>query len=102
MTRVVKKHFERKAEIVEAARYLIQTKDYEKMTLQDVMTRLGIAKGTIYHYFKSKEEIFLEVTGHDDLSYEVIDQVRKEDMPPLEAGSGGGGVVGGIGLPDLA
>ena len=40
-----------------AARHLIQTKEYEKMTLQDVMSRLGIAKGTIYHYFKSKEEL---------------------------------------------
>ena len=60
MTRIVKKPFERKAEIVKAARHLIQTKEYEKMTLQDVMTQLGIAKGTIYHYFKSKEEL-LEV-----------------------------------------
>lgn len=57
MTRIVKKSFIRKAEIVQAARELIQTKEYEKMTLQDVMDRLGIAKGTIYHYFKSKEEL---------------------------------------------
>lgn len=57
MIRIVKKPFERKAEIVRAARHLIQAKEYEKMTLQDVMTQLGIAKGTIYHYFKSKEEL---------------------------------------------
>ena len=57
MVRIVKKSFERKAEIVKAARDLIQNKEYEKITLQDVMDRLGIAKGTIYHYFKSKEEL---------------------------------------------
>lgn len=57
MTRIVKKPFERKAEIVKAARHLIQTKEYEKMTMKDVMSYLEIAKGTIYHYFKSKEEL---------------------------------------------
>ena len=41
-----------------------------------------------------KEEIFLEVTGYDDLRYEVSNVVENEDMPPLEAGSGGGSVVG--------
>jgi AcrR family transcriptional regulator len=57
MPRIVKKPFERKAEIIKATRHLIQIKEYEKMTLQDIMDQLGIAKGTIYHYFKSKEEL---------------------------------------------
>lgn len=57
MTRVVKKPKERRGEIVEAASHLFQAKAYEKTSLQDVMDRLGIAKGTIYHYFKSKEEL---------------------------------------------
>ena len=41
-----------------------------------------------------KEEIFLEVTGHDDLKYEVHNVVGEAEMPPLEADSGGGSVVG--------
>jgi AcrR family transcriptional regulator len=57
MVRVVKKAEVRRQEIVAAARQLFQTKDYEKTTMQDVMDRLEIAKGTIYHYFKSKEEL---------------------------------------------
>lgn len=57
MARIVKKPFERRSDIVEAASQLFQTKEYEKVTLQDVMDRLEIAKGTIYHYFKSKEEL---------------------------------------------
>jgi AcrR family transcriptional regulator len=57
MVRVVKKATERKSEIVQAARHLFQTKGYDKTTMQDVMDHLGIAKGTIYHYFKSKEEL---------------------------------------------
>lgn len=47
----------RKAEIIKAARQLFVTKEYDKTTLQDVMDNLGIAKGTIYHYFDSKEDL---------------------------------------------
>src|SRR6516225_9256145 len=57
MVRVVKKPQERRAEIVNAALKLFKAQGYEKTTMQDVMTHLAIAKGTIYHYFKSKEEL---------------------------------------------
>ena len=57
MTRTVKKPVERQQEIVAAAQELFQEQQYEKTTMQDVMDKLGIAKGTIYHYFKSKEEL---------------------------------------------
>jgi len=57
MVRIVKKATERRSEIVKTARHLFQTKEYDKTTMQDVMDILGIAKGTIYHYFKSKEEL---------------------------------------------
>lgn len=57
MVRIVKKAEERRSEIVQAARQLFRAKGYEQTTTQDVMDHLGIAKGTIYHYFKSKEEL---------------------------------------------
>ena len=57
MVRVVKKPQERRAEIVNAARKLFKAQGYENTTMQDVMNHLAIAKGTIYHYFKSKEEL---------------------------------------------
>lgn len=57
MKRIVKNPTVRKAEIIKAARKLFLTKEYEKATLQDVMDHLGIAKGTIYHYFDSKEDL---------------------------------------------
>ena len=57
MVRIVKKASVRRQEIVATARQLFQVNEYERTTMQDVMDRLGIAKGTIYHYFKSKEEL---------------------------------------------
>lgn len=57
MTRIVKKASERRREIIQAARKLFQTKEYDKTTMQKLMDELNIAKGTIYHYFSSKEEL---------------------------------------------
>lgn len=74
MVRIVKKPDVRKAEIIQAARHLFQTRDYEHTTMQDMMDELGIAKGTIYHYFKSKE----------DLLDAVIDQMTNEAMEQMQ------------------
>ncbi|MDX8430429.1 MAG: TetR/AcrR family transcriptional regulator [Candidatus Algichlamydia australiensis] len=49
---------ERKIEIIKAARHLFDSKGYENMTMQKIMKELDIAKGTIYHYFESKEALF--------------------------------------------
>ena len=66
MVRTVKKPEERRQEIVVTARELFQNKSYESTTMQDIMNALGIAKGTIYHYFKSKEEL-LEAVVEDSV-----------------------------------
>lgn len=36
-------------------------KGYEKTSVQDIINELGISKGAIYHYFKSKEEILQSI-----------------------------------------
>ena len=66
MVRIVKKPEERRQEIVATARELFQKKDYEHTTMRDIMDALEIAKGTIYHYFKSKEEL-LEAVVEDSV-----------------------------------
>lgn len=48
----------RKEEILKVAKHLFLTRDYDKTTMADIMNALDIAKGTIYHYFKSKEDLF--------------------------------------------
>ncbi len=57
MVRIVKKPEERRSEIIEAACRLFLTRGYESTTMADIMAFLGIAKGTIYHYFSSKEDL---------------------------------------------
>lgn len=55
--RVSKKHDVRLNEIMDAAEYLFITKGYEQTTVNDILARVEIGKGTFYHYFKSKEEV---------------------------------------------
>lgn len=74
MVRIVKKFADRKADIVKTARHLFQTQDYDKTTMQDVMATLGIAKGTIYHYFKSKEDLLEAVI--EDIVEQNIEQMQ--------------------------
>lgn len=54
MVRTVKDPETRRQEIVATASQLFQSKSYKHTSMNDVMDALGIAKGTIYHYFKSK------------------------------------------------
>ncbi len=76
MKRIVKKPDVRRDEIIKAAIELFQTKEYEKATMQDLMKTLNIAKGTIYHYFSSKEQL-LEAVVENLIEQELQ---RKEEM----------------------
>ena len=64
MTRITKKADVRRREILDTARQMFETKGYEQATMQDIMEKLNVAKGTIYHYFASKEDL-LEATVED-------------------------------------
>ncbi|MFV0395113.1 MAG: TetR/AcrR family transcriptional regulator [Coprobacillaceae bacterium] len=55
--RIVKKAEERKNEILDAADALFNTKGYDGTSTNDILDKVGIARGTLYHHFKSKEDI---------------------------------------------
>ena len=55
--RIVKKPDERRNEILDAAEKLFAEKGFMKTTIIDILQEVGIAKGTFYYYFKSKEEV---------------------------------------------
>ena len=55
--RIVKEPELRKNEILDAAEKLFAAKGFEKATVIDILNATGIAKGTFYYYFKSKEEV---------------------------------------------
>ena len=59
--RISKSPEERKKEILDVAEELFTTKGYAETTINDILRKIGIAKGTFYYYFKSKEDLFREM-----------------------------------------
>ncbi len=55
--RVVKSAEERKGEILDVAEQLFAEKGYDNASTNDIIKEIGIARGTLYHHFSSKEEI---------------------------------------------
>jgi AcrR family transcriptional regulator len=50
-------HAVRRDEILDVAEALIRARGYDGMSIQDVQDELGVSRGAIYHYFRSKEAI---------------------------------------------
>ena len=48
---------ERKKEILDVAEELFTAKGYDSTSTTEILERVGIARGTLYYHFKSKEEI---------------------------------------------
>ncbi|WP_019535902.1 TetR/AcrR family transcriptional regulator [Paenibacillus ginsengihumi] len=57
MPRISKDPQERKDEILNAAMELFNSKGYEQTSVSDIVRKVGVAQGTFYYYFQSKEEI---------------------------------------------
>ena len=55
--RTVKEAAERKNEILDVAEELFATKGYDATSTNDILNRIGIARGTLYYHFESKESI---------------------------------------------
>lgn len=55
--RTVKTAEERKNEILDVAEELFAQKGYDNASTNDIISKIGIARGTLYHHFDSKEEI---------------------------------------------
>lgn len=71
--------------ILDATDRLLSRFGYRKMTMDDLAREVGIGKGTLYLYFKSKEEIAL---SHIDYIVERLKEklqsIAREDAPPGE------------------
>ena len=76
---ISKDYDERKAEILNAAQMLFHQKGYENTSINDVLESVGIAKGTFYYYFKSKEDLLDSVAELLALrALEVLEKIEKE------------------------
>ncbi|MBI0578622.1 TetR/AcrR family transcriptional regulator [Neobacillus cucumis] len=54
----------RKKEILNSAFVCFAKKGFQEATINDIVEHSGISKGAIYNYFKSKDEIYLELMSN--------------------------------------
>ena len=57
MTRIVKAPDERRSELIACAQKLFYAKGYESTSVNDIVIEVGVAKGTFYYYFESKQAV---------------------------------------------
>ncbi len=57
MIKIIMEHDERINDIINKAEKLFAKKGYDNTSVADIIKKVGIAKGTFYHYFKSKDEL---------------------------------------------
>ena len=64
---------DRRADIMGAAERLFTSRRYHEISLDDIAQAAKVGKGTIYRYFKNKEDLFVQTAqgGYDELC-EVI------------------------------
>ena len=55
--RIVKDAEERREEILDVAERLFSTKGFDHTSTNDILEGVGIARGTLYYHYKSKEDI---------------------------------------------
>jgi AcrR family transcriptional regulator len=65
----------RRKQIMEKAKALFAEKGYHPVTVEEVADACGVAKGTLYLYFDSKADLFIEIFV--EAHREIIEQIRK-------------------------
>lgn len=69
----------RRAEIVQAARTVFARRGFARAIMDEIAREAGVAKGTLYLYFKSKTEIYRAVLDHD------MKALKKNTLERLDA-----------------
>ena len=72
-------------EIIRRSLPIFKTQGYHKTTMADIAGACGLLKGSIYHYFKSKEELMLNVLFFLNSYYEAkVFSVRNANLSAEE------------------
>jgi len=80
------KKVKRRKEIIKAAAQLFSQKSYHDVTMEEVASALGVAKGTLYLYFESKEKLYLSIleSGFEAIQSLIGEVQRGKDPAPLK------------------
>ena len=78
----MKKGEKRKQELLQVAYRMFISRGYENTSVDEIIAEAGIAKGTFYYYFETKEQLLEEVIGMMiDLETENARQFLSAELP---------------------
>ncbi len=71
----------RKEEIIDACVKLYETRNFKNITIKDISELISVSRPSIYNYYQTKEEIFLELLGREYNLWieELQDMIQKND-----------------------
>ena len=75
----------RREEIVLAAEKIFFSKGFDPSTMDDIAEEAELSKGTLYLYFKNKEELYASLSLRILQYLHIrVEHVNKEELPPEE------------------
>lgn len=84
--RIIKEAEVRKNEILDVAEELFAVKGFDGTSTNDILEKAGIARGTLYYHFKSKEDILDGVINRmiDQMEEKATEIAANQEIPVLE------------------
>lgn len=71
----------KEAEIIEAARDLFAHYGFSKVTMEEIATKVGMGKASLYYYFPKKEDLFKSVIQKEqDLFVKEIENLIRQNI----------------------
>ena len=70
--------------IIDTSWELFYEKGFGETTINDIIAKAGISKGTFYYYFRSKDNLLDTLSEILDREYEKLEQEEPEDMDAFE------------------
>jgi len=86
MARITKEYDERLTEFLDTAQQLFFEKGYEKTSVNEIIEKMGVAKGTFYYYFKTKSDLLDKLVQRfaERVKSEITKLVERTDLSAIE------------------
>lgn len=75
----------RRKDLIKTATRIFAFENYKSVTIDDITSELNWSHGLFYHYYKNKEQLFIDVMNEAiDLARKLIDFKSHKQLSPLE------------------
>ena len=86
MTRTVKDPETRRSELIDTAEELFLENGYDETAVSEIVRNAGVAQGTFYHYFRSKDDVLSAITDRwiEEIRAEIEDIASGDDSDAID------------------